>query len=104
MSFPRTRESMKMKYYVYILSNKRNGTLYIGVTNSLRRRLEEHKAGLVPGFTKQYNVHLLVYFEEYNDIRDAITREKRLKKWERKWKLELIESINPEWKDLTEEL
>ena len=104
MSFPRKRESRKMKFYIYILSSKRNGTLYIGVTNNLRRRMEEHKTGLVPGFTKQYNIHFLVYFEEYNDIRDAITREKRLKKWERKWKLELIESMNPEWKDLTNEL
>ncbi|MDP1676153.1 MAG: GIY-YIG nuclease family protein [Bacteroidota bacterium] len=93
-----------MKYYIYILSSNRNGTLYIGVTNNLRRRMEEHKTRSIPGFTKQYKVHLLVYFEEYNDIRDAIVREKRLKKWEREWKLELIESINPEWKDLTEEL
>lgn len=66
--------------------------------------MDEHKSRLIPGFSKQYDVHLLVYFEEYNDIHDAIIREKRLKKWERKWKIELIESINPGWKDLTEEL
>ena len=92
------------KYYVYILSSKRNGTLYIGMTNNLRRRVEEHKQGLIPGFTQKYKVNLLVYFEEYNDPRDAIAREKQLKWWRRKWKLELIESINPEWKDLTAEL
>jgi putative endonuclease len=93
-----------MKYFVYILASKRNGTLYIGMTNSLRRRIDEHKQGLVPGFTQKYKVHLLTYFEEYNDPRDAIAREKQLKWWHRKWKLELIESVNPEWRDLTFEL
>ncbi len=93
-----------MKYYVYILASKRNGTLYIGMTNSLRRRIDEHKQGLIPGFTQKYKVHMLVYFEESNDPRDAIAREKQLKWWHRKWKLDLIESVNPEWRDLTFEL
>ena len=92
------------KYYVYILASKRNGTLYVGMTNSLRDRMDQHKQGLIPGFTQKYKVNLLVYFEEYNDPRDAIAREKQLKWWLRKWKLELIESTNPEWKDLTTEL
>ena len=90
-----------MKYYVYILASQQNGTLYIGMTNNLRRRMEEHKQGLIPGFTQKYKVHLLVYFEEYNDPRDAIAREKQLKWWRRSWKLELIETFNPDWKDLT---
>lgn len=93
-----------MKYYVYILASQRNGTLYIGMTNNLRRRVEEHKQGLIPGFTQKYKVHLLVYFEEYNDPRDAIAREKQLKWWRRSWKLGLIESFNSDWKDLTSEL
>ncbi|MDI6758929.1 MAG: GIY-YIG nuclease family protein [Candidatus Omnitrophota bacterium] len=87
-------------YYVYILASKRNGTLCIGVTNDLVRRVYEHKQGLVEGFTKKYNVHNLVYFEETNDVESAIIREKRLKKWNRKWKIELIEKNNLEWKDL----
>ncbi|MBU4311123.1 MAG: GIY-YIG nuclease family protein [Candidatus Omnitrophica bacterium] len=89
-------------YYVYILASKRNGTLYIGVTNDLVRRVYEHKEGLVEGFTKKYKVDRLVYFEETNDVESAITREKRLKKWNRQWKIELIEKENPEWKDLYE--
>ena len=92
------------KYYVYILASKRNGTLYIGMTNNLRNRMYQHKQMLIPGFTQRYKVRMLVYFEEYGDPRDAITREKQLKWWRRKWKLELIESLNPEWKDLTSEL
>ena len=74
------------------------------MTNSLRDRMDQHKQGLIPGFTQKYKVNLLVYFEEYNDPRDAIAREKQLKWWLRKWKLELIESTNPEWKYLTNEL
>ncbi len=74
------------------------------MTNSLRNRIDQHKQGLIPGFTQKYKVNLLVYFEEFNDPRDAIAREKQLKWWKRKWKLELIESTNPEWKDLTTEL
>ena len=86
------------------MASQRNGTLYIGMTNNLRRRVDEHKQGLIPGFTQKYQVHLLVYFEEYNDPRDAIARETQLKWWRRKWKLELIESFNPTWKDLNLEL
>jgi len=83
------------QYYVYILASKRNGTLYIGVTNNLMLRVKEHKEGLVEGFTKKYIIHLLVYFEMYKDVRDAIVREKRLKKWKRTWKIRLIEEKNP---------
>ena len=88
------------KYWVYILCSKRNGTLYIGVTNNLIRRTYEHKQGLVEGFTKKYAVDKLVYTEEFNDINNAISREKTIKKWNRAWKLRLIEQQNPEWKDL----
>jgi len=91
-----------MSYYVYILASKRNGTLYIGVTNDLSRRIYEHKNGLVEGFTNTYDVHHLVYHETYDDPQSAIQREKRLKKWNRLWKLKLIESKNPTWKDLYE--
>jgi len=91
-------------YYVYILASKRNGTLYIGVTNNLIRRVYEHKNDLINGFTKKYKVHMLVYYEHANDIYSAIQREKSLKKWERKWKIELIETMNPDWHDLYEEL
>ena len=87
-------------YHVYILASKRNGTLYIGVTGDLVSRVSQHKNDLVDGFTKKYQVHTLVYFEEYNDPESAIIREKRLKKWNRKWKIDLIEKGNPEWKDL----
>ena len=88
------------QYFVYILTSKRNGTLYIGVTNDLLKRIYEHKSDLIEGFTKKYDVHNLVYYEIYRDIRDAITREKRIKKWKRKWKMELIEKFNPTWEDL----
>jgi putative endonuclease len=94
----------KENYYVYILASQRNDTLYIGVTNDLRRRVYEHKMDLVEGFTKRYKVHLLVYFEIYNNIKDAIIREKQLKKWNRKWKIGLIEKDNPEWRDLFPDL
>ncbi|MBI4725615.1 GIY-YIG nuclease family protein [candidate division TA06 bacterium] len=86
------------------LASKKNGTLYIGVTNNLILRVREHKGGFVEGFTKKYNVQMLVYFKTYEDIGDAILREKRLKKWNRKWKIELIEKINPDWKDLYKDL
>ena len=92
-----------MNYYVYILASKRNGTLYIGVTNNLERRMFEHKEKLVDGFTKKYNIINLVYFELTNDINSAILREKQLKKWNRKWKLDLIERDNPDWKDLSKD-
>ncbi len=87
-------------YYVYILASKRNGTLYIGVTNDLERRTYEHKNNVYPGFTQRYKVHLLVYYEMFDDINDAITREKLLKKWNRSWKIRLIEKHNPKWADL----
>jgi putative endonuclease len=90
----------KSQYYVYILASKRNGTLYIGVTSDLVKRVYEHKNDLVSGFTKKYHVHNLVYYETTEDIDSAIKREKQLKKWKRKWKIELIERENPEWKDL----
>lgn len=99
-----TSNIMKKDYYVYILASQKNGTLYIGVTNSLRRRIYEHKIDLLEGFTKKYKVHLLVYFEIYDNIENAITREKQLKKWNRKWKINLIEKNNPKWRDLFNDL
>jgi putative endonuclease len=90
-------------YYVYILASKRNGTLYIGVTNDLSRRLAEHKNKLISGFTAKYNVHTLVYYESTSDINSAISREKQIKEWKRTWKIELIEKENPDWKDLSED-
>ena len=87
-------------YYVYILANKRNGTLYIGVTNDLKRRVYEHKEKLVEGFTKTYDVNILVWYESTESIESAITKEKLLKKWNRKWKIKIIEESNPEWIDL----
>lgn len=88
---------------MYILASKRNGTLYSGVTNCLTRRIWEHKEGIVQGFTKKYNIKLLVYYEEFNNIHDAILREKLLKRWCRAWKLHLIEEMNPNWNDLYSE-
>ena len=87
-------------YYVYILASKRNGTLYIGVTNDLIKRVHEHKQNYTEGFTKRYNIHKLVYYEQINDSYNAIQLEKRMKKWKRQWKIELIEKFNPQWKDL----
>ncbi|MHB8105220.1 MAG: GIY-YIG nuclease family protein [Dehalococcoidales bacterium] len=87
-------------YCVYILASKRNGTLYIGVTNDLVRRVAEHKSGECDGFTKKYKVNQLVFFEDTSDVYAAITREKQLKKWKRSWKLRLIEENNSEWRDL----
>ncbi len=97
---------MKQKgiYYLYILASKRNGTLYIGVTNDLIKRIYQHKNNLIPGFTSQYNIHALVYYETYNNINDAISREKQMKTWQRNWKIKLIEKDNPMWKDLYGEL
>ncbi|WP_398480343.1 GIY-YIG nuclease family protein [Tardiphaga sp.] len=89
-----------MSYYVYMLASKKNGVLYIGITNDLIRRVYEHKANAVKSFTSRYNVHLLVWFEIYDDPLIAITREKELKKWRRDWKVALIEANNPEWHDL----
>ena len=87
-------------YYVYILANKRNGTLYTGVTNNLLRRVLEHKDKIIKGFTSKYGVDKLVYFESHTYINNAIQRESNIKAWKRKWKLELIEENNKEWKDL----
>jgi putative endonuclease len=89
-----------MAYYVYLLASDRNGTLYIGVTNDIIRRVFEHKSKVVPGFTKRYAVDKLVWFEIYDDPTSAITREKELKKWRREWKIQLIEKQNPQWIDL----
>jgi putative endonuclease len=91
-------------YWVYILASKQNGTLYVGVTSDIARRIYEHKTGSVPGFTKRYNVTRLVHAEEFDNISDAIEREKCLKNWRREWKLDLIESQNPEWKDLYDDM
>ncbi len=88
------------RYFVYMLASKPQGTLYTGVTNDLGRRATEHREGLGPGFTKKHSVHMLVWFEEFGDINDAIAREKRLKRWRRDWKRSLIERDNPHWIDL----
>lgn len=88
------------RYFVYILASRIGGTLYIGVTNDLVRRVYEHRSDIVRGFTKQYGVHKLVHYEIYDDVRLAIQREKRLKKWNRAWKIRLIEESNPNWSDL----
>ena len=87
-------------YYVYILASRIGGTLYIGVTNDLVRRVYEHKEKLVPGFTSTYDVCRLVYYEQFEDVEAAIHREKRLKKWKREWKIALVEKTNPNWVDL----
>ncbi|MBI5876115.1 MAG: GIY-YIG nuclease family protein [Chloroflexi bacterium] len=89
---------------VYILASQRNGTLYVGVTGNLSRRVWQHKNDEVVGFTRQYHVHILVYYEVFDDMRAAIEREKQLKKWNRAWKIELIERANPQWRDLSDEL
>jgi putative endonuclease len=87
-------------YFVYILASQRNGTLYVGVTNDVMRRTYEHKNDLIEGFTKKYGIHILVWYEAHCDINTAITREKRLKRWNREWKLKLIEQNNSGWNDL----
>lgn len=94
---------MSRKFYVYILASKRNGTLYTGVTSNLDVRHFTHDKGLIDGFTNKYGVYMLVYYEVFDSINDAIYREKCIKKWYRKWKLELIEKHNPDWKDLSKE-
>jgi putative endonuclease len=95
---------MERQPAVYILASRRNGTLYLGVTSDLPKRAWEYKNDLVEGFTKRYGIHQLVYYELHEDMVSAITREKQLKKWNRAWKLELVEEKNPEWKDLWEEI
>ena len=93
-----------MPYYVYILASTKNGTLYIGLTNNLIKRVYEHKNDLVEGFTKKYQVHNLVYYETFDSAYEAISREKQVKKWNRQWKINLIEKTNPLWQDLYNEL
>ena len=88
------------QYYVYLLASKRYGTLYTGVTSDLVQRMYQHKEGLTQGLTKQYDVHPLVYYEIHSDVHEAITREKRIKKWNRQWKINLIEQDNPQWLNL----
>jgi len=95
---------MEKNFAVYILASRRNGTLYIGVTSDLPKRAWEHREGVVEGFTKEYGVKTLVWFEMHENAESAIIREKRLKKWNRAWKLRLIEEGNPEWKDLYDEI
>ena len=92
------------RYTVYIMASRRNGTLYVGVTNDLAKRAFQHRNGVGSQFTAKYQVKMLVWYEHYSDINEAIAREKQLKKWERRWKLELIESFNPSWADLYETL
>ena len=87
-------------FYVYLLASRKQGTLYIGVTNDLVRRIYQHKEKLLPGFTSRYDVRRLVWFEAYDDPTNAIEREKEIKKWRRSWKIDLIAKENPEWKDL----
>ena len=89
---------------VYILASKRNGTLYTGVTSNLLARIQQHREGQVRGFTSKHGIELLVWFEQHPTMESAITREKRIKKWNRAWKMELIETGNPDWRDLAEDL
>ena len=91
---------MRSAHYVYILASRPYGTLYVGVTNDLVRRAWEHRNGVVEGFTKEHEVHRLVWYEVHEDVYEAITREKRIKKWNRDWKVNLIQSKNPNWDDL----
>tara|TARA_R110002072_G_scaffold13606_5_gene57246 strand:+ start:1106 stop:1393 length:288 start_codon:yes stop_codon:yes gene_type:complete len=93
-----------MEYFVYILASRRNGTLYVGVTNDLARRVYEHRTGAVDGFTRKYNVKRLVWYETHSDVERAIAREKTIKRWPRRYKLNVIEKMNPEWDDLYEVL
>ena len=91
---------LRMSSWVYIMASKPRGTLYTGVTSDLVRRVSEHREGQVPGFTEKHGCKMLVWYEEFGDVRDAIQREKAIKHWVRKWKLELVESMNPKWEDL----
>ncbi|MBB1093883.1 GIY-YIG nuclease family protein [Rhodopseudomonas palustris] len=95
---------MSRSYDVYILASRYRGTLYVGVTNDLPRRIAEHKAGAADGFTKKYNIKILVHVEEYSSILEARTREHLLKRWRRDWKIALIEKLNPDWRDLSNDL
>ena len=93
-----------MKYYVYILADKKDGNIYVGRTNDLINRTSEHKSDIISNYTKNTCIHNLVYYEEYDEIHKAVTRERQIKKWKREWKIKLIEKSNPEWKDLYTEL
>lgn len=95
---------MNDRFYVYILASQRNGTLYVGVTNNLARRIGEHNSGLVPGFARRYGVDKFVYFEEFASILKAREREYKMKRWKRAWKLDAIEKLNPTWRDLASEI
>jgi putative endonuclease len=101
---PAIHVTQMRSYWLYILTNKPNGTLYVGVTNNLVRRLYEHQEGAILGFTRQYGVKLLVYYERYDTAVAAIQREKNIKHWSRRWKIELIRKMNPTWQDLTKEI
>ncbi len=95
---------MERQPCVYLLASKQNGTLYAGVTSALVKRIWEHKNNVVEGFTKKYNVHMLVWYEMHETMESAIKREKAIKKWERSWKIEVIEEMNPQWRDLYSDL
>ena len=95
---------MRKSYFVYILANRARGVLYVGMTNDLGRRLAEHKAKIVPGFTKTYGVVMLVFYEEYASVLEARAREHVLKRWRRAWKIALVETLNPDWRDLAYDL
>ncbi|MCK4544024.1 GIY-YIG nuclease family protein [candidate division WOR-3 bacterium] len=95
---------MKKKYYVYIITNRNNNVLYIGITNNLKRRIYEHREKLISGFSKKYNLKKLVYYESTSDVKSAILREKQLKNWHREWKINLITRFNNGWKDLSDKL
>ena len=92
---------MEKQYYLYMMTNKYNNVLYVGVTNDIKRRVLEHRQGVVDGFTKKYNCHKLVWFEQYSDIRLAIEKEKTIKNWRREYKNNLINAMNPQWDDLS---
>ncbi len=98
------KTSVNKRFYVYILASKRNGTLYTGITSNLIQREWQHKNNIIEGFTQKYNVKTLVFYEVHDNVESAIAREKRIKKWRRAWKLQLIERMNPEWNDLFEEI
>ena len=91
------------RFWVYILTNRRYGVLYVGVTNNLARRIDQHRQKVVPGFTAKYGLMRLVYFEEFESILEARAREYMLKRWRRAWKLALVDKVNPEWRDLAEQ-
>jgi putative endonuclease len=93
-----------MSFYVYMLASRRNGTLYVGMTDDLVRRVWQHREGVIPGFTKQYDVKILVWHEQHSSRESAFERERRMKKWNRSWKMRVIESLNPHWRDLYDQI